>query len=33
MWEIENWGIGQHERHIADSLSGEELLAIVKKGG
>lgn len=32
MQEIENWGIGQHERHIADQLSGEELLVIVKKG-
>ncbi len=31
MQEIENWGIGQHERHIADQLSGEELLIIVKK--
>lgn len=31
MQEIENWGIGQHERHIADQLSGEELLVIVKK--
>lgn len=33
MLEIENWGIGRHERHIADPLSGDELLVIVKKGG
>ncbi len=30
--EIENWGISnQYKRHIADQLSGEELLIIVKK--
>lgn len=34
MWEIENWGkFGQNERYIADPLSGDELLVIVKKRG
>lgn len=31
MQEIEIWGINQRERHIADQLSGDELLVIVKK--